>query len=157
MEGQVTAPPLSPAEKEILNAIQEGLPLTRRPFLEVATALGRKEDEVIQVVKALKDKGVIRRIGASFDSHRLGLASTLVAMKVPPQRLEEVAGLVSSYPEVTHNYQRDHHYNLWFALVARDKARIESILDELRHDTGISEMYPLPTLRRFKIRVRFDL
>jgi len=148
---------LSHLERDVLNAIQEDFPLVKRPFAELAVRLGRAEEEILGVARELRQKGIIRRIGASFDSGRLNLASTLVAMKVPPERLEEVASVVSSYPEVTHNYQRDHPYNLWFAIVAASQARLEAILEEIEDKTGISEVYSLPARRRFKIRVKFEL
>jgi len=148
---------LSHLEREVLNAIQEDFPLVKRPFRELAARLGRTEEEILGVVRELKQKGIIRRIGASFDSGRLNLASTLVAMKVPPERLEEVASVVSSYPEVTHNYQRDHRYNLWFAVIAARQARLDAILQEIKEKTGILEVYSLPARRRFKIRVKFEL
>lgn len=157
MAGQEALGLLSPLEREVLQVIQDEFPLARRPFLQVAGCLGRGEEEVIEAVRGLKERGVIRRIGASFNSERLGLATTLVAMKVPLERLEEVAQVVSSYPEVTHNYQRDHQYNLWFTIVALDQSRIEEILDQVKQKTGISEIYSLPAMRRFKIRVKFDL
>lgn len=157
MAEQAVPGALSQLEREVLQVIQEEFPLVGRPFLDVATRLGRQEEEVIETVKGLKERGVIRRIGASFNSERLGLATTLVAMKVPPERLEEIAQAVSSYPEVTHNYQRDHRYNLWFTIVALNQARLEAILDQVRQETGISDIYSLPAMRRFKIRVKFDL
>lgn len=157
MAGRSASGDLSSLEKEILNMIQDGFPLTRRPFAELAIRLGRGEEEVMQVVKDLKERGIIRRIGASFDSQRLSLASTLVAMKVPPERIEEVAAVVNSYPEVTHDYQRDHEYSLWFTLIAPDQGRIEEIIEEIKRKTGVQEIYSLPTQRRFKIRVKFDL
>lgn len=157
MDGAMQPASLSSLEKEVLNAIQEEFPLARRPFLEVAKRLGREEGEVVETVKSLRQRGVIRRIGASFDSELLGLASTLVAMKVPEERMEEAAAVVNAFPEVTHNYQRDHKYNLWFTIVAGNQARIEAILDEIRRKTGSVEIHSLPALRRFKIRVKFNL
>ena len=108
-------------------------------------------------VLGLRENGVIRRIGAIFDSNRLGYRSTLCAIAVPPQRVEEVAALISGYPNVTHNYQREARYNVWFTLIAPSAGRIAEILAEIADHTGIDDILDLPAIRLFKIRVDFDL
>lgn len=146
---------ISPFEAKLLNMIQEDFPLERRPYLEMARTLGCSEDELIKIVLSLKDRGIIREIGAVFDLEKIGIHSSLVAMKVPLARLDEVAALVGSFPEVTHNYSRAHEFNLWFTPVAGSSDRIDLLLDEIARTTGIKEIYSLPAIRRFKIRVKF--
>jgi DNA-binding Lrp family transcriptional regulator len=103
----------------------------------------------------MRADGIIRRLGAVFDSRRLGYCSTLVAARVPASRLAEVARMVSRLPGVTHNYARNRAYNLWFTLTAQSPEEIERILSELRRETGIADFHSLPALAVYKIRVVF--
>lgn len=144
-------------EKQLLNAIQSDFPITARPFNDLARELGVSESEVIDLIGGLKNRGVIRRIGAIFDSQKLGYKSTLCAMKVPAERLEEVAGIVSSFPGVTHNYGRDHELNLWFTLIAETQEQLVGTLELIKAKTGISTVLNLPAVNLFKINVRFSL
>lgn len=143
-------------DKKILVGIQFSFPIATKPYWNIADRLGITEEEVISRIKRLKVEGKVRRIGAVFDSRRLGYSSTLVAAKVPSERLEEVARIISGYPEVTHNYQREDELNLWFTLTASSKERIESIIQELKRRTGIKEMFDLPAINMFKIRAVFN-
>ena len=115
------------------------------------------EQEILRRVNRLRSDGVIRRLGAVFDSRSLGYASTLVAGRVPPERLDEVAATVSQLPGVTHNYRREHARNLWFTLTARSEREISEILDDLRRRTGIASFDSLPALAVYKIRVNFAM
>ncbi len=143
-------------DRQLLNIIQAEFPLDPRPYQVIGERLGIPEAEALARVKSLAESGIIRRIGPSFDSRRLGYVSTLVAMKAPPDRLEDIAGLISSYPEVTHNYGREDEFNLWFALVARDWAQVERIVSDIKARTGVGDIHVLPAERLFKIRVEFD-
>jgi DNA-binding Lrp family transcriptional regulator len=143
-------------DRKILNIIQADFPLTERPFLSIGKRLNISEDEAFERVKRLKYNGVIRRIGANFDSRKLGYVSTLCAATVPEDKIEEFVELVNSYPNVTHNYRRDHKYNIWFTFIDESMDRIESVLKEIYKKTGIY-VFNLPAKRIFKIRVSFDL
>ncbi len=143
-------------DRELLNTIQTDFPIDPRPYRALGERLCISEAEALARVQALVDSGVIRRIGPSFDSRKLGYVSTLAAMRVPSERLEEVAGLISSYPQVTHNYGRDHAYNLWFTLVCPSRKEIDRIAGEIRERSGIDDLHLLPAERMFKIRVEFD-
>jgi DNA-binding Lrp family transcriptional regulator len=147
---------LDELDRRLLNIIQTEFPIDPRPFRALGERLGTSESEALARVGALAQAGVIRKIGPSFDTSRLRHVSTLVAARVPAERLEEVAEIVSSFPEVTHNYGRDHEYNLWFTLVARDGDAIRRTLDLIEQKTGISDMHSLPAERMFKIRVNFE-
>ena len=103
----------------------------------------------------MRSEGFIRRLGAVFETRRLGYVSTLVAARIPPERLTEVAAVVSEVPGVTHNYGRRHSYNLWFTLTAKSEAEIERILADLRARTGIGEFHSLPALAMYKIQAIF--
>ncbi|MDI6891754.1 MAG: AsnC family transcriptional regulator [Actinomycetota bacterium] len=144
-------------DRKILDIIQSRFPITREPFRELADDFGVSESEVISRIKWLKNERIIRRVGAVFDSKKLGYASTLVAMRVPEGKLEEVAKAINEFPGVTHNYARDHAYNLWFTLTAPSPPELEAQIDKIKRKTGISHVLILPAVRLFKIGVEFNL
>jgi len=143
----------------ILNALQDDLPLVSRPWKAIAERLGITEMDMIDRMELLKGSGIIRGISPVLESRHLGLhAATLVALHVPEERREEIAGLISSYPEVSHNFQRDHHYSLWFTIAAKDDAGVRAVLEEILKRAGISasDALDLPTVKKIKIDVRFS-
>jgi len=139
----------------LLEAAQQGLPLVPRPFLALAEQLGATEDEVISTLADLEREGVIREISAFLDPKRLGYRSTLCCMRVPPERVDEVAALLADIPEVTHNYLRDHEYNMWFTLIAPSAGAVQRLLDRIAERTGCGPIHNLPAETLFKIRVAF--
>ncbi len=143
-------------DKAILNMIQIGVPLTRRPFEELGKGLDISGEEVISRVKRLKTAGAIRRIGPIIDIKKLGGSSTLIAMDAPSERVDEVAAIINEYPEVSHNYLRPNKYNIWFTVSASDKERLDQILGEIGDRTGC-EYINLPVVKMFKLGVRFDI
>jgi len=143
-------------DRNILRLIQEDFPLAPRPYAIVGEKVGCSEEEAFRRIMAMKSAGVIRRIGGNFDSRKLGYVSTLVAMRVPEEAVHRVAALVSSYPQVTHNYQREGPLNLWFTLVAESAAELKRILEEIKSQAPEAELLNLPAKKVFKLRVRFD-
>jgi DNA-binding Lrp family transcriptional regulator len=143
-------------DKAVLLRLQVGFPLHTRPFRMLGDALGVPEQEIMQRVQRLKDEGYIRTIRATFDVERMGAVSTLVAACVEPDRIEQVAAALNEHPEITHNYERRHHYNLWFTIIADSRARIDELLEQTRGLEGVKEVLEVPTLRRFKIAAVFD-
>lgn len=141
-------------DRALLNEIQADFPVAARPYRMLAQRLSLQEDEVIERVERLRRDGIIRRLGASINSRRIGFVSTLLAAQVPEDRFEEFTAVVNSCPGVTHNYHRDHDYNVWFTLIAASEEEKESIIDDLRTRTGI-DIVELPAKRIFKIRVDF--
>ena len=109
------------------------------------------------IVSALKAAGLIRRIGATFHPDRLGYVSTLVGMQVPGERVECLAAFVGRFPEVTHSYERDGDWNLWFTVVAPSAQRLAAVLDAVREAAPGCQLVSLPAKRRYKVRVEFDL
>lgn len=144
-------------DRKLLNEIQSGLPVTRRPYRDLGARLSCPEDSILTRIKRLKKDGIIRRIGGNFDSQRLGFATTLCAAKVPDNKIEEFVRVVNKYPEVTHNYLRDHHYNMWFTFAAPNMKAIDRYIDEIIKYTGVEEILNLPAVKTFKILVNFDL
>lgn len=115
--------------------------------------LGIAEGEVIDRLKAIRESGEIRRLGASFDSRKLGYTSTLCAVRVPAEKLEAAVEVINSYPNVTHNYERNNHFNVWFTLIAPGRERIAEIIQEIGEKAGIGPILNLPATRLFKIKV----
>ena len=148
---------LTQFDKELLNLIQTGLPLTPAPFAAVAARLGCPEQQVLERLAQLRDAGVIRRLGAFFDAESLGYRGWLVAVKVEEISLPTVAQAVNAWPEVTHNDERDHEYNLWFTIQTRTDEEKEERLRQVASMPGVSAAFSLPTTDRFKVNVEFRM
>ena len=148
---------LDRVDRVILNEIQSHFPLKARPYREVAVRLGLEEKEVLLRVEHMTRGGIIRRIGANFNSRKLGFTSTLCAARVPAKRLPLFVEEVNRYPGVTHNYEREGDYNIWFTFIAESPEIIESALKEIKRRTGIKELISLPAEKIFKIRVDFEV
>jgi DNA-binding Lrp family transcriptional regulator len=144
-------------DRTILNRIQSEFPMTSRPFLTIAQELGLDEDEVIERIKDLKKQGIIRRIGANFVPNKLGFVSTLCAARVPEEKIPKFAETVNRYPGVTHNYRRDHEFNIWFTIIAESREYIETCLKEIASETGVTEILNLPATNVYKIKAQFDV
>ena len=144
-------------DRMILNEIQSHFPIEARPYQVLGEKVGCSEEEALQRVQDLKDREVIRRIGANCNSRKLGYTSTLCAAKVPFRLMERFVEVVNSYMGVTHNYRRDHDYNIWFTLIAPSEEKIERILREIIELTGVGEVISLPAERLFKIQVDFEV
>ena len=147
---------LDNTDRRLLNLIQADFPLTPEPYRLLAGSLGLSEEEVLDRIGRMCEEGVIRRLGGIFDSRQMGYSGTLCAMRVEPERIGEVAGVVNAFPGVTHNYLREHDYNMWFTVIAESRARLDEILNAVRARTGL-EVITLPAENVFKIRVNFDL
>jgi DNA-binding Lrp family transcriptional regulator len=142
-------------EQRLLNEFQQGMPLTSTPYADIARQLGVYETTVLETLQRLQTEGVISRVGAVFRPNRIG-ASTLAAMAVPVDELEDVAAMVNQFAEVNHNYEREHRFNLWFVVVADDEDRLDTVLAEIEERCG----YPvldLPLLNEYFIDLGFDL
>ena len=143
----------------LLDALQDDIPLVARPWAALGTRLGVPEREILERLGRMRDLGIVRAISPILDSHQLGLtATTLIALPVPIERISDAAAIISGYPEVSHNFQRDNPYTLWFTLVAESEERLGGLLSEILERTGLPEgdILNLWTVRRFKIDVRFS-
>lgn len=143
-------------DKRLLDIIQTGFPVVPRPYAELGEQLGITEAEALARVRALKGKKIIRRLGANFQSSKLGFRSTLCAAKVPEDKMDIFVTEVNKLPGVTHNYIRDHIYNVWFTLIGPSWDDVCSTLDSLSQRTGINVLN-LPAVRMYKIRVDFRM
>ncbi len=143
-------------DRKILSIINNTLPIAERPFKVVAEEVGISEKEAIDRIKRLKAVRIIRRIGAVINPRGIGWQSTLCAVDVPTERLEEFAELVGRYEEVTHNYLRDGQPNCWFTLIAPSKERLSEIIREMEQALD-TEILNLPASKVFKIRVALDI
>ena len=127
-------------DRRIVNELQEGFPLCARPYAEAAKRLGIAEQDLLSRTSSLLEQKVLTRFGPLFDAERLGGAFSLCAMSVPRPELERVAALVNAHPEVAHNYEREHEYNLWFVLAATSRGRIDAVRLAIERETGFPVM-----------------
>ncbi len=144
-------------DKEILNEIQWTFPLTPKPFTEMAKKFGLSDQDMMQRLRVLKDAGIIRQISAIFDTRKLGYKSALVAMAIEPEKLDYVANQVNRHPGVSHNYERNHEYNLWFTLAVPPGADLKTEIDKFSKLPGIKKTRLLPTIKLFKIGVKLEM
>lgn len=151
---------LDEIDRKIVQILQDDFPMVERPWKEVGNKLNLTEDDVIIRLKRLNQQGITRKIGSIVDASKVGLtAATLVAMKVPKNKVADVACIINAYGSISHNYEREHEYNVWFTITASNNDELTTILEDIRQKTGItpSDVLNLPTKQRFKINVRFQL
>jgi DNA-binding Lrp family transcriptional regulator len=143
----------------ILDALQDDIPLVPRPFTTIAERLGIPEQDLLDRLKRLQDEGIVRGISPIVESRHMGLAAaTLIALHIPEERVHEIADIISSCPEVSHNFRRDHYYSLWFTLSGKNENDIRRVLTEILRRTGIpdTDVLNLPTVKKLKVDVRFS-
>jgi DNA-binding Lrp family transcriptional regulator len=148
---------LQELDADLLNAVQWSFPLTATPYADLAARLGRTEDDVLTALRAAKDAGVLRQLSAIFDTRALGYSSALIAAKVDPDRIDEAAAVINEHPGVSHNYKRNHAYNLWYTLAVPPGEDFDAHLDELHRASGAIVTRQLPTLKLYKIGVKLDM
>lgn len=146
---------LSPLHKQLLNDYQQELPLSPTPYLDIAHSLGISEEDVLSVFTELKNKQFIARIGSVISPNQIGVSS-LMAMAVPAEKLQQVATIINQYPEVNHNYERENRFNLWFVLIAKDSEHLQSVITDIELQTGFKSLY-LPLLADYFINLGFEI
>ena len=151
--------PLDDADRKLLNLMQGSFELTRRPFAHVGGLAGLAEDDVMTRVQRLLDKRIVREITPIFDTRALGYQSMLVAAKVDPEFPHRAAKIINAHPGVTHNYLRNHDFNLWFTIAVEPDSRLglDGTLEVLQAETGAESVRQLPTLKLFKIRMDLEM
>jgi len=143
-------------DRRLLDIIQSSFPLEPRPYAVLGKELGIAEDEALERVRRLKKQRLIRRMGANFQSAKLGFRSTLCAAKVPEEKMEEFIQDVNRHPGVTHNYLRKHEYNIWFTVIGPSWDAVCDLLAKITERTGIA-IVNLPAERLYKIKVDFQM
>ena len=146
---------LSTLHKQLLNDYQQDFPLSPTPYRDIAEQLGVSEAEVLSAFKLLSEQQMISRIGPVIAPNSIG-CSALVAMAVSEHDLERVAGVISAYPEVNHNYERENRFNLWFVLVADHEQHLQAVINDIEAKTGYQAML-LPMLADYFINLGFEL
>jgi DNA-binding Lrp family transcriptional regulator len=149
-------PFIDPTERAIINGMQGGFPLTRRPFRAAAAELGLSEGELIDGVQQLLDNQCLSRFGPLWNAEQLGGAVCLAAMAVPVDRFDAVAAQVNAHPEIAHNYQRTHALNMWFVVSAEKQERILEVMAEIERETAL-EVHSMPKLREFFVGFRVEV
>ncbi|OIP53386.1 MAG: AsnC family protein [Helicobacteraceae bacterium CG2_30_36_10] len=146
-------------KNEILSRIQKKFPLVAKPFQVIAEELGIREDEVLDILQKEKNDGIIRQTSAIFDTRRLGYESSLVAFKVAEENMKKAVDIINSHPGISHNYERNHDFNIWFTLgVPPDsKLGLEKTVDIIAEMAQADSYIMLPTLKLFKINVKLNV
>ncbi len=143
-------------DKLLINRLQRGLPLSSRPYGQVGEELGIAGQEVIERLRRLLAEGALTRLGAILSAPQLGGERTLAAIAAPPEPLDEVIEAINRHPEVSHNYERTHEYNLWFVISSEDGEDIERVIGEIEEETGLS-VINLPTLEEYRVEFYYEL
>ena len=150
-------PGLTDDDRELLNAVQWDFPLEPAPYAALGARLGLAEPEVRSRVATVKQAGVLRQLSAIFDTRALGYDSSLVAARIDPGRIDEAASVISAHPGVSHNYKRNHAFNLWYTIAVPPGESLDEHLDVLHRDSGAIVTRKLPTLQLYKIGVKLDM
>ncbi|MBF0593617.1 MAG: Lrp/AsnC family transcriptional regulator [Candidatus Omnitrophica bacterium] len=144
-------------DKKFLKGLQTDFPLISRPFAALADETGDTEDEMLAYFKKLKADGILRYIATMFDLRKLGIVSSLIALRVPKSKISKTVKIINAYPNISHNYLRADTYNVWFTVSAASERKLKSILAEIRQKSGISDMLDLRTRQVFKSQAIFEL
>jgi len=141
-------------DRAIINHLQGGMPVCEHPFAVVAMQLNITEDMLIERVQALLEDGTLSRFGPLYDVEKIGGIYSLIAMKVPVEGVNKVIPVINSYPEVAHNYERDHEFNLWFVVALDTEDRLPSLLVDIEERTGY-RVYNMPKLDEYYVGLKF--
>jgi siroheme decarboxylase len=137
-------------DRKIINVLQKGFPLTEKPYAEVAVQLGVEEKELLKRLACLLEDKILTRFGPMYDAQKLGGAFSLVAIRVPDDDFDKVTEIVNSYPEVAHNYHRDHDFNMWYVLATETPKKIEEVNRDIEQRTGL-KVFNMPKLDEYYI------
>lgn len=143
-------------DRRIINRLQGGFPISERPYREAASELGIAEETLIERLQQMLDDGRLSRFGPMYHAEKLGGGLSLCAMAIPEEKFNQVAEQVNAFPEVAHNYARDHKLNMWFVLATENPERIDEVLDEIEAATGY-KVYNMPKQEEFYVGLRFEL
>ena len=141
-------------DRKIINTLQDGFPVCESPYQQVAEQLSITEIDLIGRIRSLLDNGVLTRFGPMFHAEQMGGALTLAAIKAPRETYDEIADIVNAFPEVAHNYARDHELNMWFVLAIETPERIDQVISSIEMKTGL-KVYNMPKLKEYYVGVKF--
>ena len=144
---------LDSVDRQIINHLQQGFPLSPRPYLDVAKMLNLEEDELIYKIESLLDEGILTRFGPLFQIENMGGCFSLAAMKVPPKNFETVAEQLNSMPQIAHNYQREHEFNMWFVIATETTEEVDKVIQKIEKTSGL-KVYNMPKQQEFFIQLQ---
>jgi DNA-binding Lrp family transcriptional regulator len=142
--------------RSIINKLQGGFPICERPYLEIATRLGISEETLLERLAQLLETGILSRFGPLYHAERLGGALTLAAMSVPEAEFDKVAAQVNAFPEVAHNYARDHELNMWFVIATEQPERVVEVIKAIEAQTGL-RVYNMPKQKEYYVGLRLKV
>lgn len=155
MRRKIDVPELDNLDRLLINELQGGFPISERPFKDVADRLGSDENTVLAKITHLRETGVLSRFGPMYNAERMGGGLTLAALSIPVDDFERVNDIVNAFPEVAHNYKREHKLNMWFVLATETPERVQECCDEITRVTGY-QVYNMPKKQEFFIGLRFE-
>jgi DNA-binding Lrp family transcriptional regulator len=142
-------------DRRIINALQTGFPISERPYQEAAQALGLSEPELLERLEKLLKDQTLSRFGPLYDAEAMGGALTLAAMQIPEERFDEVAEIVNEFPEVAHNYARNHALNMWFVLATETPGQLQQALASIERQTGLT-VYNMPKITEYFVGLKLE-
>jgi DNA-binding Lrp family transcriptional regulator len=142
-------------DKQIINALQNGFPISDAPYRQVATQLGLTEQELIDRLQALLANGVLTRFGPLYNAEQMGGALTLAAVKAPMDLYDEIVDIINAFPEVAHNYARSHELNMWFVIATETPEQIQQTINAIEQATGLS-VYNMPKIKEYFVNLKLE-
>ena len=142
-------------DRRIINTLQEGFPICDAPYLQVAIQLGLTEQTLIERLQVLLDNGTLTRFGPLYHAELMGGALTLAAVKAPPERFDEITGIINAFPEVAHNYARNHALNMWFVIATETPEQIKQTLNAIEQQTGLA-VYNMPKINEYFVGLKLE-
>lgn len=143
------------ADKKIINHLQSGFPICESPYKQVADELGISENQLLERLQTLLGNGVLSRFGPLYHAEQMGGALTLAAMKVPIERFDEIAEIINAFPEVAHNYAREHELNMWFVIATEQPERLAQVIIEIEAQTGL-QVYNMPKINEYFVGLKLE-
>ena len=143
-------------DKAIINQLQQGFPICTSPYRQVAEQLGISEADLLSRLQTLLVDGVLSRFGPMYHAEQMGGALTLAAMKVPDERFDEVTGIVNAFPEVAHNYARNHALNMWFVLATERPEQVQEVIDAIEQQSGLT-VYNMPKIEEYYVGLQLEV
>ncbi|MDD2863122.1 MAG: Lrp/AsnC family transcriptional regulator [Methylococcales bacterium] len=142
-------------DASLINHLQDGFPICDEPYLQVANELGLTEDDVLNRLKKLLENGTLTRFGALYHAEKMGGALTLAALKVPDADFEKVIEIVNAFPEVAHNYQRNHELNMWFVVATETPLQLDETLEKIELQTGL-HVFNMPKINEYFVGLKLE-